>query len=115
MASRSLERLKAADVAGAQAIFKSFEDLWSPVEDGVRAADPVVYARIEVAATRAAAAMEAVPPESARAAQALGRPGAGGGAVRARGRQRRGRADGQRGKPRDDPGAGARFPCHRPL
>ncbi len=72
MASRSLARLKAADIEGAQAIFKTFEDLWSPVEDSVRAGDPVVYARIEVAATRAEAAMEAVPPDAGRAAQALG-------------------------------------------
>ena len=72
MASQSLARLKAADVSGAQAIFKSFEDLWSPIEDSVRAGDPVAYARIEVAATRAEAAMEADPPETARAAAAVG-------------------------------------------
>jgi high-affinity iron transporter len=71
MTSRTLARVKAADIPGAQAIFKTFEDLWAPVEDSVRAGDPVVYARIEVAATRAAAAMEAVPPDAARAGQAL--------------------------------------------
>ena len=71
MTSRTLARVKVADIPGAQAIFKTFEDLWAPVEDSVRAGDPVVYARIEVAATRAAAAMEAVPPDAARAGQAL--------------------------------------------
>ena len=71
MATQSLARLTAADVVGARDIFKTFEDLWSPVEDSVRAGDPAVYARVEVAATRAEAAMEAVPPETPRAVQAL--------------------------------------------
>ncbi len=71
MASRSLARLKSADLVGARSVFKTFESLWSPVEDSVRAGDPVVYARIEVAATRAEAAMEADPPEAERAAAAL--------------------------------------------
>jgi high-affinity iron transporter len=71
MTSQSLARLNAADVPGAQAVFKSFEDIWAPIEDSIRAGDPGVYARIEVAATRAQAAMEADPPEADRAARAL--------------------------------------------
>ncbi len=71
LASRTLERLKASDVPGAQQVFKSFEDIWSPIEDSVKARDPGTYARIEVAATRAEAAMDAIPPESSRAAQAV--------------------------------------------
>jgi len=71
LAAQSLEKLKASDVPGAQAIFTSFEDIWSPIEDSVRAADPGVYARIEVAATRAEAAMEASPPDASRALRAV--------------------------------------------
>jgi high-affinity iron transporter len=71
MATQSLARVKAGDIVGAQALFKSFEDLWKPVEDFVRAGDPVTYAQIEVAATRAEAAMGAAPPDAGRAAQAL--------------------------------------------
>jgi high-affinity iron transporter len=71
MASRSLERLNASDVPGALSVFAAFEDLWSPVEDSVKSADPAAYARIEVAATRAEAAMEASPPDTGRAGQAL--------------------------------------------
>jgi high-affinity iron transporter len=71
LASRSLERLDAADVPGALSIFGGFEDLWSPVEDSVRASDPAAYARIEVAATRAEAALTAAPPDTGRAAAAL--------------------------------------------
>jgi high-affinity iron transporter len=71
MASQALDRLKVSDVAGADALFKGFEKLWSPVEDSVRGADPGTYARIEVAATRAEAAMEAQPPDASRAATAV--------------------------------------------
>jgi high-affinity iron transporter len=71
MAQKALDRLNASDVPGAQAVFKGFEDLWSPVEDSVRAGNPGLYARIEVAATRAEAAIEAAPPDTARAVQAL--------------------------------------------
>jgi len=71
LASRTLERVKAADAGGAKATFKDFEDLWSPVEDGVRSADPGIYARIEVAATRTEAALEVQPPQLDRAAKAL--------------------------------------------
>ncbi|HTO22111.1 MAG TPA: hypothetical protein VMQ10_06475, partial [Spirochaetia bacterium] len=71
LASRTLERVKAADAGGARATFKDFEDLWSPVEDGVRSADPGIYARIEVAATRTEAALEVQPPQLDRAAKAL--------------------------------------------
>jgi high-affinity iron transporter len=71
MALKALDRLNASDLQGAQAVFKGFEDFWSPVEDSVRAGNPGVYARVEVAATRAEAAMEAAPPDTARAGQAL--------------------------------------------
>ena len=71
VATRSLARLNASDTAGAREVFKSFESLWSPVEDSVRAADPASYARIEVDAIRAEAAMEAAPPDTARAGTAL--------------------------------------------
>ena len=71
LSKRTLERVKASDAAGAQAAFKDFEDLWSPVEDGVRSADPGIYARIEVAATRTEAALEVQPPQLDRAAKAL--------------------------------------------
>lgn len=71
LASRALERLEASDVPGAEGIFKGFEKLWSPVEDSIRATDPGTYARIEVAATRAEAAMEAHPPDALRAARAV--------------------------------------------
>ena len=33
LTSRTLARVKAADIAGALTIFKTFEDLWAPVED----------------------------------------------------------------------------------
>ena len=71
MSARSLTKLTASDIEGAREVFKDFEKLWAPVEDSVRAADPASYARIEVAATRAEAAMEAAPPDTARAGQAL--------------------------------------------
>ena len=71
MASKSLERLNASDVPGALSVFAAFEDLWSPVEDSVKSADPEAYASIEVAATRAEAALEASPPDMGRAGQAL--------------------------------------------
>jgi len=71
LASKSLDRLNASDIQGAQSVFKAFESLWSPVEDTVRAGNPGLYARIEVAATRAEAAMEAAPADTARAGQAL--------------------------------------------
>ena len=71
MAGKSLDRLKASDIPGALSVFKAFEGEWSPVEDTVRAGNPRLYARIEVAATRAQAAMEAAPPDTGRAVQAL--------------------------------------------
>ncbi|MGA2642196.1 MAG: FTR1 family protein [Spirochaetia bacterium] len=71
MAAKSIDRLNALDVPGALGVFKSFEALWSPIEDSVRAGNPGLYARIEVAAARAEAAMEAAPPDTARAGQAL--------------------------------------------
>jgi high-affinity iron transporter len=71
LSSRTLERLRVSDVTGARVIFKGFEELWSPVEDSIRASDPGAYARIEVAATRAEAAMEAEPPNASRAASAV--------------------------------------------
>jgi high-affinity iron transporter len=71
MAGKSLDRLNASDVPGALGIFKAFEGLWSPVEDSVRAGNPGLYVRIEVAAVRAQAALEAAPPDRVRAVQAL--------------------------------------------
>ena len=49
LASKSLNRLNASDIQGAQSVFKAFENLWSPVEDTVRAGNPGLYARIEAA------------------------------------------------------------------
>ena len=49
LASKSLDRLNASDIQGAQSVFKAFESLCSPVEDTVRAGNPGLYARIEVA------------------------------------------------------------------
>src|SRR5208337_3327123 len=71
IASDSLKSLQASDPAGAAESLKLFEPEWSKVEDGVRAKDPDVYARIEVESSRAAAALEAEPPDNARAAEAL--------------------------------------------
>ncbi len=71
MTAKALDRLNARDVPGALGVFKAFEGLWSPIEDSVRAGNTGVYVRIEVAAVRAEAAMEAAPPDTARAAQAL--------------------------------------------
>jgi high-affinity iron transporter len=71
LSKASLDRLSSSDVPGAQSILAKFEGIWSPIEDSVKTADPGVYARIEVDSTRAAAALEAVPPDTARARQAL--------------------------------------------
>ena len=43
MAAKSIDRLNASDVHGALGVFKSFEALWSPVEDSVRAGNPGLY------------------------------------------------------------------------
>ncbi len=71
LAARTLERVKASDLAGARGAFKGFEGLWQPVEDSVRSADPGIYARVEVAAARIQAALEAEPADAERAARAL--------------------------------------------
>jgi high-affinity iron transporter len=71
IAAESLKSLQASNPAGAAENLKQFEPEWSKVEDGVRAKDPDVYARIEVASSRAAAALDAEPPDTARAEEAL--------------------------------------------
>ncbi|MFI5367639.1 MAG: FTR1 family protein [Spirochaetia bacterium] len=71
IAKDSLKLLQASNPGGAAESLKQFEPQWSKVEDGVRAKDPDVYARIEVESSRAAAALEAEPPDTARAAEAL--------------------------------------------
>ena len=107
MAARSLGRLNASDVAGAREVFKAFEGFWSPVEDSVKAADPSAYARIEVDATRAEAALEASPPDTARARRGACRAGKHGcGIWKRTGQSCRG-AHRQRRRPGDAPRAGA--------
>ncbi len=71
IAADSLKSLQASNPGGAAESLKQFEPEWSKVEDGVRAKDPDVYARIEVESSRAAAALEAEPPDNARAEEAL--------------------------------------------
>jgi len=71
IATESLQSLQASGPAGAAESLKQFEPEWSKVEDRVRANDPDVYARIEVESSRAAAALEAEPPDRARAEDAL--------------------------------------------
>jgi high-affinity iron transporter len=71
MAAHSIEQVRAADAAGASATLDQFESLWKPVEDGVRARNLEIYARIEVESSRAIAALSAAPPDLAGAEQAL--------------------------------------------
>jgi high-affinity iron transporter len=71
IAADSLKSLQASNPGGAAESLRQFEPEWSKVEDGVRAKDPDVYARIEVESSRAAAALEADPPDTARAEEAL--------------------------------------------
>ncbi len=71
IAAESLKSLLASNPGAAAESLKQFEPEWSKVEDGVRAKDPDVYARIEVESSRAAAALEAEPPDTARAQEAL--------------------------------------------
>ncbi len=71
MAARSIEQVHAADAAGARATLERFESLWKPVEDGVRARNLDIYARVEVESSRAEAALGAAPPDLSVAEQAL--------------------------------------------
>jgi high-affinity iron transporter len=71
VARQSLQLLRSGDSAGAAAALARLEPIWRVVEDGIRAESPAIYARIEVAASRADAALSAAPPDMARAAQAL--------------------------------------------
>jgi high-affinity iron transporter len=71
IAAESLQSLRASNSAGAAESLNQFEPEWSKVEDRVRANDPDVYARIEVESSRAAAALEAEPPDTDRAEAAL--------------------------------------------
>jgi high-affinity iron transporter len=71
LAARSLAQVKAGDGAAAAATLEGFEDLWSPVEDGVRAQNLDVYARVEVNESRASAALAASPARLDLAATAL--------------------------------------------
>jgi hypothetical protein len=48
IAAKSLEKLNASDIDGAREILKGFEELWSPVEDSVRTADPAGQALTEL-------------------------------------------------------------------
>ena len=54
-----------------QLLKDTFESLWKPVEDGIRAKSLDIYARVEVASSRAAAALQATPPDIAVAQSAL--------------------------------------------
>lgn len=69
--AESLQSLQASNPSGAAESLRQFEPEWSKVENGVRANDPDVYARIEVESSRATAALEAEPPDIARAGEAL--------------------------------------------
>jgi high-affinity iron transporter len=71
VARQSLQLLRSGGAAAAAAALSQFEPHWSAVEDGIRAENPSIYARIEVAASRAEAALAATPPDRARAVQAL--------------------------------------------
>ncbi len=71
LASRSLQLVQAGDASGAAKALDGFEGLWKPVEDGIRARNLDVYARIEVESSRASAALQAVPPDLRTAAQAI--------------------------------------------
>ncbi len=71
VARQSLQLLRAGNSSAAAAALAQFEPRWSAVEDGIRAESPAIYARIEVAASRAEAALAAAPPDTVRAAQAL--------------------------------------------
>jgi high-affinity iron transporter len=71
LASKALQLLHNKDAAGATAAMADFESLWKPVEDGIRAKSLDIYARVEVASSRAAAALQATPPDLAVAQSAL--------------------------------------------
>lgn len=71
IATASLQSLQSSNPAGAAESLKQFEPEWSRVEDGVRAQDPDIYARIEVESSRANAALEAEPPDLSLAEEAL--------------------------------------------
>lgn len=71
LAARAIELVKAGDPRAAATELGRFESLWSPIENGIRAKNLDVYARAEVNASRAIAALEAAPPNLAAAASAL--------------------------------------------